>query len=86
MQIDKTHFAHCGAAGQQLANCCFSAEQAKMAFSPFLAVLQHPLMQGVQPRSSVGVGQWDSGGHFPPIFLGVIVVGVFELPSRASGE
>ena len=51
-----------------------------------LLILQHALMHGVEPRFSVGIGQWNSGRHFPPIFFGMIIVSIFELPSGASGQ
>jgi hypothetical protein len=43
-------------------------------------------MQSLEPRFSVGVRKRNSRGHFPPVLPGMIVVGVFELPYRASGK
>src|ERR1700739_4159350 len=86
MKVDKAHFALCEAVGQQLAILLLQRRASQNDGLSLLTVLKHALTQSLEPRFSVGVSQWGSGNHFPPIFLWVIVVGVFELPSRASGE
>src|SRR5579863_323984 len=85
VQVDKSHLAGRKIAGQQLAVWLPERRAGEDYVLTMVAVVQHTLVQGLQPRHAIGVGEWDAGCHFAPVFRRVIVVSVFELPSSASG-
>src|ERR1700691_5054723 len=86
MQADKAHFVLRKAAGKHLSILLRQCRARQNGVLACLSVLEHALMQNLEPRPSVGVGESYSSGHFLPAFRRVIIVGVFELPSDASGQ